>query len=215
MHKSPSTHTKIRGKNRLQKTPNISQISDRRPEPLVGSGQGRSTKCNYSDTQTPSGAAVTTVTELEMLLDTCTDTQFAKVIQDLPATWQSHNLKGDNITKRMLKKTSWGAYRDDHNILAFQHAILSTKPHPQTITQYDTQMAQSSVQHNDAWTRRINNPLIDTQLLHPLQNSITMIQVYHAQHYTTLITDNNKYYYYDILSLTTSPTHCTKPTHSP
>jgi hypothetical protein len=52
----------------------------------------------------------------------------------------------------MLKQTTWGAYRDDHKILPFQEAIMSTGPRTQTITQHDTQMAQPIVQHNDVWT---------------------------------------------------------------
>ena len=62
---------------------------------------------------------MTTVVDLEKLLDTCTDPHFAKVIQDRSATWQSHNMKGKTVTKRMLNKITWGAYRDDHNILTF------------------------------------------------------------------------------------------------
>jgi hypothetical protein len=142
----------------------------------TGGGQVRPKKRKQFETQTPSGAAVTTVAELERLLDICTDTQFAKVIQDLPATLLFVNPKGDIITKRMLKKTTWGAYRDGLNILTFQQAILSTKPHSPIITQHDTQMAQSIVQHNEVWTKRINNPLIDTtQLLLPLHKPITIM----------------------------------------
>ena len=40
-------------------------------------------------------AGATTAAELEKLLDTCTDTQFAGVIHDLPENWQTHNLKGN------------------------------------------------------------------------------------------------------------------------
>jgi hypothetical protein len=69
---------KIMEKNQLQKAPEISQISGRRPEPLTGGGQGRPKKRKQPDTQTLSGAAVTTVVELKKLLDTCMDTHFAK-----------------------------------------------------------------------------------------------------------------------------------------
>ncbi len=41
IHKHPSTHMKIMGKFKLQKAPEISQISGQRPEPLAGGGQGR------------------------------------------------------------------------------------------------------------------------------------------------------------------------------
>ena len=92
---------------------------------------------------------MTTSAELKKFLGTCTDTQFAGVIHDLPENWQPHNLKNNLITKRMLRKTTWGAYRDDYSIMTFQEAIMSTKPRPETITQYDTQMARSIIQYND------------------------------------------------------------------
>jgi hypothetical protein len=159
----------------------------------LGGGNPCNKKRKKSDCPDPappsSGTGATTAAELEKLLDTCTDTRFVGVIHDLPENWQAHNLKGNIITKRMLRKTAWGAYRDDHSILTFQEVIMSTKPHPQTIAKYDTQMALSIIQHNDVWTRRINNPLTNWQLLHPLQNPITIMQVYHAQHYITLITN--------------------------
>jgi hypothetical protein len=86
MHKHLSTHMKIVEKIKLQKAPDISQLSGKRPEPLTGGGQGRPKKHKQTDTQTLSWAAVTTIPELEKLLDTCTDIHFAKVIQYLPAT---------------------------------------------------------------------------------------------------------------------------------
>jgi len=95
----------------------------------------------------------------------------------------------------------WGSYKDDHNVLTFQQAILSTRHHPQTVTQYDTLLAQSIVDHNDIWTKQVTNSLTGGRLQHPLQNDITIIQIYHAQRYTTLLTDNDKYYYYDGLGI--------------
>jgi hypothetical protein len=93
--------------------------------------------------------------------------------------------------------TQWGSYKDDHIVLTFQQAIMSTKHHPQTVTQYDTLLAQSVVDHNDVWTRQVTNPLTEEPLQHPLQNDIIIMQIYHAQHYTTLLTDNDRYYCYD------------------
>jgi len=95
---------------------------------------------------------------------------------------------------------AWGEYKDDHIALLFQQAILNTKAHPNTITQYDTLLAQSVVS-NDVWTRRITNPLTQQQLQHPLQNNITIMQIFNSIHYTPLITDNNKYYHYDGLQM--------------
>ena len=78
---------------------------------------------------------------------------------------------------------------------------MNTIAYPHTITQYDTLLAQSVVTHNNAWTRRITNPLTNELLQHPLHNHSTIMQIYDAQHYTTLITDNEQYYYYDGLRM--------------
>ena len=78
---------------------------------------------------------------------------------------------------------------------------MCTREHPQTITQYDTLSAQSIATHNDVCTRQITNPLTNERLRHPLQNHITIMQIYNAQHYTTPITDNKQYYYYDGLDM--------------
>ncbi len=64
MHKHPSTHMKIMETFKLQKAHEISQISGQRPEPLTGGVHGRPKKRKQSETQTLSGAAVTTVAEL-------------------------------------------------------------------------------------------------------------------------------------------------------
>ena len=96
----------------------------------------------------------------------------------------------------------WGSYKDDHRVLTFQHAIISTRPFPQNVTQYDTLLAQSIVDQSDVWIKQVTNPLTRERLQHPLQNDITILQIYHAQHYTTLITYKDKYYYDDGLGLT-------------
>jgi hypothetical protein len=100
----------------------------------------------------------------------------------------------------MMETTTGGAYRDEHNILSFQQAIMSTNAHPQTSTQYDTQMAQLIIHHNDVWNRHVNNLLTNTPVVNPLQNSIIIMHIY-----IILITDNIKYYYYDGLSLVIPP----------
>jgi len=62
----------------------------------------------------------------------------------------------------------WGAYKDDHSVLTFQLTILSTRQHANTVTQFDTLLAQSIVDQNDVWTRHITNPLSKERLRHPL-----------------------------------------------
>jgi hypothetical protein len=142
-----------------------------------------------------------TISELTKLLNSCTDEQYAQVIRQLPENWSALNEKGTSVTKRQLEMAHWGAYKDDHSVLTFQQTILQTRQHPNTVTQYDTLLAQSIVEQNDVWIRQITNPLTGEQLQHPLQNPITIMQIYNSQHYTTLITDNHRYYYYDGLGL--------------
>ena len=74
---------------------------------------------------------------------------------------------------------------------------MRTRQHANTVTQYDTLLAQSIVDRNDVWTRQITNPFTAERLQHPLHNDITIMEIYNAQRYTTLITDNNRYYCYD------------------
>jgi hypothetical protein len=79
--------------------------------------------------------------------------------------------------------------------------MLSNKQHIKTFTQYDTLLTQSIVDQNDVWTIQITNPLTEERLKHPLQNDITIMQLYNAQHYTTLIIDKDICYYYDGLGI--------------
>jgi hypothetical protein len=111
------------------------------------------------------------------------------------------NDRGIRVTKRQLEMAHWGAYKDDHGVLTIQQTIMQIRHHPNIFTQYDTLLAQSIVEQNDVWTRQVTNPLTGEHLQHPLQNPITIMQIYNAQHYTTLITDNNNYYDDDGLGL--------------
>ena len=89
---------------------------------------------------------------------------------------------------------------------------MSTRAHLHTVTQYDTLLAQSIVTHNGVWTRRITNPLTNERLQYPLQNSITIMQIYDSQHYTTLIIDTKIYYHCDGLNMAV-PEHVTHLHH--
>ena len=69
----------------------------------------------------------------------------------------------------------------------------------------------------------MNNTRTQISLAHPLLNPITIFQLNHNSHYTTLITNNTSYYHYDGLylpnPLTTTSIHnklrewYTTPTH--
>jgi hypothetical protein len=82
-------------------------------------------------------------------LDTYTDEYYKVVINNLPKSWQDINEKGTLVTKRQLTMAALGEYKDDHNALVFQQAILNTRAHPHTIMQHDTLFAQSVVMHNN------------------------------------------------------------------
>ena len=90
---------------------------------------------------------------------------------------------------------------------------MTTKQKTNTVTQYDTLLAQFIVEQNDVWTRQITNPLTEERLLHPLQNDIITLQIYNAQHCTTLITNKNRYYYYDGLGIAVPQTVSRLHTH--
>jgi len=105
------------------------------------------------------------------------------------------------ITKRQLLMSQWGSYRDDQSISDFHPAIMLSKPPPNLVTRYDTQLANAVVANNDVWTKNIHYAVHNTSLQHPLQNPITIMQIFHEAHYTTMITDNNKYYHYVSLRL--------------
>jgi hypothetical protein len=83
-----------------------------------------------------------TIPTLKNLLDTYTGEQFKAVIMKQPKAWQEINEKGTIVTKRQLLMAVWGEYKDDHNALQFHEAVLSTRAHPHTVTQYDTLLAQ-------------------------------------------------------------------------
>jgi len=143
-----------------------------------------------------------TISRLSELLSTCTHERDLEIIRQLPAGWAATNDRGYTIPKRQQEMPQCGAYKDDHNVLTFQQTILSAREHANTDTQFDTLLAQSiAVDQNDVWTRQITNPLTKERPRHPLQTNITIMQIYHSQHYTTFITDKKRYYHYDGLGM--------------
>jgi hypothetical protein len=72
-------------KHRLQNACVITRIFCKRRKLLSGGGQANPKKRKQPTAQTPSGAREATAAELERLLDTCMDTQFAEVIHEQKA----------------------------------------------------------------------------------------------------------------------------------
>ena len=92
-------------------------------------------------------------------------------------------------------------YRDDESIHNFQLAIMQTRPPPHPVTQYDTELTNAVSVDANVWSRNIHNIVQNTNLEHTLQNPITILQIFHVAHYTTLIKDKDKYFYYDCLEI--------------
>ena len=67
----------------------------------------------------------------------------------MPEGWIATYDRGNIVTKRQLEIAQCRAYKDDHTVLKFQQAIMSTRQHTRKVTQYDTLLAQSIVDQND------------------------------------------------------------------
>jgi hypothetical protein len=112
------------------------------PESLsTGGGVPGIPKCKSSHTTTAPGPKSVSLSRLTGLLATCTDEQFTEIIHRLSTCWTALNDRGNTVTKRKLEIAQWGAYRDDHNALAFQQTRMLTRQYPTTVTQYDTLLA--------------------------------------------------------------------------
>ncbi len=74
------------------------------------------------------------------------------------------NDRGTRVTKRHLEMAHWGTYNDDHIVLTFQQTIMQTRQYSNTITQFDTLLAQSIVEQNHVWTRQVTNSLTGDHL---------------------------------------------------
>ena len=198
--KTLSTELKTSSLSAISSCSSKQQHSKRTHAPITGGGFPKGLKCRSTATRVP-GSCLHTISRLTKLLATCSDEQYIKVINQFQEGWSCMNDKGTKVTKRQIEMAQWGAYKDDHIVLTFQQTIMNTRQCPNTVTQYDTLLAQSIVDQNDVWTRHVTNPLTEEHLQHPLQNTITIMQIYNSQHYTTLITDNNNYCYYDGLGI--------------
>ena len=133
------------------------------------------------------------------MLGSFTDQQLAEYITNIPAHWEWTNLRGNKITKRQLDQSKWGSHKNDDDILSFQTAILLSYPPPGMHTVFGSLHTTNVVTGGGAWRTHIVNQLDGSLLTHPLENPITIFQIYHSHHFTTLITDANTYHHYDSL----------------
>jgi hypothetical protein len=94
--------------------------------PNTGGGLLKSLKRRATATRAQ-GSYPHTISCLIDLLATCTDEQYAKIIQQLLEGWSAMNDRGTIVTKRQLEMAQWGAYKDDHSVLTFQQTIMHTR----------------------------------------------------------------------------------------
>ena len=125
----------------------------------------------------------------------------------LPNTWRETNNKGTLITKHTLTQCMWGEHTETDGLQTLQQAILTAYPPTRTnVTQYTPHLTSAIARDSTVWRHTIRNACHDHILPHPLHNPITIFNIHHNSHYTTLFTDNNHYSYYDPLNFPTPRT---------
>ena len=144
MSQKLSTRNKAMHKkhNELQKTKNDSSFAPAAPTHNVVVLETNKKKCGQQPPPRLHGMDPNKIPFLKGLLDTYTDEQLKATIKKLQEAWKDLNEKGTVVTTRQLLMAAWGDYKDDHNALYFQEAILSTRAHPHAVTQYDTLLTQ-------------------------------------------------------------------------
>jgi hypothetical protein len=157
------TTLKIASSEVTRRGSTMQQHVEQLPEQLPdrASKRRKRQRCSGEPSQPPHPHTISRLTEL---LGTCTDAQYIQIIKSLPTDWSATNDRGKTITKRQLEMAQWESYKDDHIVLTFQQTIMLTRQISTTVTQYDTLLAQSIVEHNDVWLRQVTNPLTGERL---------------------------------------------------
>ena len=121
-----------------------------------------------------------------------------------PDAWGEVNSKGSLITKRILTHCIWGEHTETDALQTLQQAILTAYPPTRTtVTQYTPHLTSAINRDSTVWQHTIRNACQDHILPHPLHNPITIFNIHHNTHYTTLIADASHYSYYDPLNFPT------------
>ena len=69
------------------------------------------------------------------------------------------------------------------------------------VTQYTANLTSAMSRDSTVWQHTITNACQGHILPRPLYNPIPIFNIHHNSHFTTLITDNHTYSYYDSLNL--------------
>ena len=130
----------------------------------------------------------------------------SNIINSLPDNWEEINNIGTPITKHTLLQCIWGNQTETDGLQHFQQAIITAHPPPHTnVTQYTCHITSAISRDSTIWQHTIRNACQDHILPHPLHNPITIFNIHHHAHYTTLIADHNHYTYYDPLNFPIPP----------
>jgi len=136
------------------------------------------------------------------------------MVAALPNTWSEVNNKRITTTKRLFEQRIWGAYTETDDLHNQQHAIVAASPpHTQThVTHSASHLTSTISRDSKVWRHSITNACQEHYLSHPLHNPIAIFNLHRSSHFTTLITDNNTYSYYDPLNF--RPPHTTHSVHN-
>jgi hypothetical protein len=100
-----------------------------------------------------------------------------------------------------LVRCAYGEHKEGESVLAFQVAILQTyPPRSKSVTQFDTMLTSSAYYKGMVWEKSVKNFIFKQVLTSPLCNKTTIFQMYEDWHFTTLLVEDNQYYFYDSYS---------------
>ena len=136
-----------------------------------------------------------------------------KLFANLPDSRRENNNKGILVTKHALAQCMWGEHTESDGLQNLQQAILTAYSLTHThVTQYTTNLTSAIYKDSSVWQHTVRNACNDHILPHPLHNPITIFNIHHNSHFTTLIADPYTYSYYDPLNL--HPPQHTQSTHT-
>jgi hypothetical protein len=130
--------------------------------------------------------------------------EISTLIKKLPEDWTGRDKtskKNKKKEKQDLVRCVYGQVKEGESVLAFQVAILEKYPSlNESITQFDTLMTSSAYYKGMVWEKKVKCFIFKQVLPSPLCNKTTIFQIYEDWHFTTLLVEDNQYYFYDSYS---------------
>ena len=120
------------------------------------------------------------------------------MLKTLPEDWIGTDEFGNKKSKTNLIRCAYGEHKEAESVLGFQIDILQTyPPRNSSITQFDTLLTSSAYYKGMVWEKSVKNFIFKQVLTSPLCNKTTIFQIYEDWHFTTLLVEDNHYYFYD------------------